>query len=595
MKMVRVWVLLVAAGIVVLVMYPALHQRGALAHRDLLFLDQIPLPRSAWWMGPDLGRRMPGFIPLAAMSDVISGELVGRLVLLLTMMIAAKGTSTLAGRLLLHGDEPTRVSAWLAAAAGPIILCVPFTLTRMSTGHLTTLWALACLPFLLIAADRDPEQIGRSRACTAAALTGFVAGIYALVIVVAVSPRRTRWSNLRSWGLRSSVWILPGLFLQLHGFTTLSEPDRFKPRFATVWQVFGLVVGRGYWDTGAEVLRGRDRTIALISLGLVALAAIGWRRVTGPARRAIAGCLIVGYGVPVASVAPGLGWVVSRVVNTPMGAPLREPHRLIGLGVTATIILATRGAGEISEWRPRRQRLTAVAAGGSLAIAGCWMLLLAVPTVHIRLQPLRVPPDWIKAADMVEDSGGNVLVLPWSEYVLLELGKPRVVYNPLADLFGSDTLASSDPKFGPPVNEAADARSTMAAAAGTALVEGENAGPLLEQVQARWVAVLKVEQVSRLDLSTQPALRRRLTSATLDLYEVVDTEQPSYRRPVPFIVTGGTGTTDIPWTWGWVGSEGKSSGGTLIVHGSAVFLPSVLAIVLYVCVVSLLFHRQRPR
>lgn len=578
----------------VILMWPSLTQGGALAHRDLLVLDRIPFPRSAWWMGPDLGRRLPGFVPMAALSELLGGTLVGRLTLALTILACSIGVARLTGRVLATAEVPPRTGSWFAALAATAALCTPFALTRLSTGHLTTLWALACVPFLLLAADRDRARIGSSEACAAAALLGFVAGLYALVIVLAASPRRSLGVNLRSWAIRNSVWILPGAFLQLQGFTTMSSADHFRPAFADGWQVLGLVLGRGYWDPGAEVLRGHDVLVAGISLAVVALAVLGWRAVPHQWHRVMGTCIVAGFGVPTASVTPGLSWLLARLVSTPVGAPLREPHRLVGLALVPTLVMAVVGLAEVARWSARRHLAATFAVAVGLA-TGAWLVTTSLPTVHARLTPLRIPAAWSAAAALVEDAGGTVLVLPWSEYVLLEVDRPRVVYHPLADLFGSDTLASSDPAFGRPVNEAADPRASAGAKAADALQRGEPADALLDSVQVRWVAVLKVERAESLDLSRYDHLRRRISSVTLDLYEVTTTRQPTYQRPAPPLLRHASGLTDIPWTWGWIGDTHRSPGGLLVATGTTVFGPALAALAVDVAVVAVMVRARRSR
>lgn len=578
----------------VILMWPSITQGGALAHRDLLVLDRIPFPRSAWWMGPDIGRRLPGFIPLAALSELLGGTVVGRLTLVVTILASSIGVARLTGRLLSRAGIPPLTESWFAALAATVVLSAPFALTRLSTGHLTTLWALACVPFLLLAADRDRARIGSSGACAVAALLGFVAGLYALVIVLAASPRRGLVVNLRSWAIRNSVWILPGAFLQLQGFTTMSSAAHFRPAFADGWQVLGLVLGRGYWDPGAEVLRGHDVLVAAISLAVVGLAVLGWRAVPQHWHRVMGTCILAGFGVPIASVTPGLAWLLARLMTTPVGAPLREPHRLVGLALVPTLVLAVGGLADVARWSVRRHRASMLAVTVGLATVA-WLVTTSLPTVHSRLTPLRIPEAWSEAAELVEEVGGTVMVLPWSEYVLLEVDRPRVVYHPLADLFGSDTLASSDPAFGRPVNEAADARAASGAKAADALQRGEPVDALLDSVQVRWVAVLKVERAASLDLSGYDHLRRRISSATLDLYEVTTTRQPTYQRPAPLLLRHATGLTDIPWTWGWIGATRRSPGGLLEATGTAVFGPALAGLAVDVAVLAVMVRARRSR
>lgn len=574
---------LAALATTAILVWPTLTQSGALAHRDLLFMSEIPLPRSFWWMGPDLGRRLPGFVPLALASQIVDGTVIGRIVLIVTLMVLALGSARLF-RQLLPGRQPAYAASLGAAGVAITVLCLPFTTTRLSTGHLTTLWAAAVLPFLLSAAISRPEQTGRWTSAAAAGLLGFVAGAYSLVVCLGVATRTTwRWA-VRGWLTRNAVWILPGALLQAQGFTSMTDAAAFRPRLGDALQVIGMVVGRGYWDAGAETVRGHDVGVAAVALGAVGLASIGWRVVAPRARRSFGFCLIVGYGVPLLSTTPGLSGAVSALQRTALGAPLREPHRLIGLGLVPLVVLSALGAVSVG----RRLRGVGAAAGPvAVATVGTWLLAVGLPTVHARLEPLAIPASWTRAAALVDGAGGTVLTLPWSEYVLLDIDKPRVVYHPLADLFGSETLASSDPQLGAPAEEAADPRAPTGRRASELLMADEDASDLLARLGVGWVAVLKVERADRLDLSGIRSLERVISSPSLDLYRVVGASA-HHRRPAPFLITHADGATPIPWTWGWIGGHAhRTDAGVVASEGTSVFLPALAGVALYVATVTL--------
>jgi hypothetical protein len=492
------------------------------------------------------------------------------------------------------GDAGSIITAVAPTLAGVLALCLPFTLTRLSTGHLTTLWALAVLPHLFVSIVDQADNAAASRTATIAALLGVVAGVYSLLVLLTASSRPAWWRVTRSWVTRNAVWLLPGVFLQLHGYASFTDPKAFRPNFSSVWEVLGLLVGRGYWDRGAEVFRGHDKTVAVVAMAMVAFAVLGRRRLPAPLRRVVPVCMAVGYGVPLVFASEGLGVATHAIASTPLGVAMREPHRLVGLGVVPLTLLAVLGVVELSSWPSR-----VPAYGGALLLLGstCWLLLGALPTVHRRLDPLRVPPEWSAASDLVARNGGTVLALPWSEYVLLELDHSRPVYNPLGDLFGSETLVSSDPMLGAPVNEAADPRSATAAMAAAALAAGSDARGLLTSLRVRWIAVMRVEQVKALDLTAAPGLVRVISSSSLDLYEVVLTSPVDYSRPLPFFISGGEGGTDIPWTWGWVSSSGRLAGrtpeGLLATTGNALFLPALVGLALLGCDLWLLAATTR--
>ena len=573
-------------GVVVVILWPAMHQWGALAARDLLILPSVPMPSALFWLGPGLARRFPGFVPLAGLSHIIGGYAAGRLMLVATLVATGIGVARLVRTLL---PAPAKGAARIIpAVAGVVVLCMPFTLTRLSTGHLTTLWGLAVLPYLLIIAARG-ASVSRSRPTSAGALLGFVSGAYAFVVLAGTFRRDNARAGFAAWLVRNLVWIVPGAFLQAQGFTSLVDPKYFRPIVPDATAVFGLVVGRGYWDAGAEVVRGNDTIVCIAAGMLIALAAVGFGEIPRHLRRVFALCMVVGYGIPLAASLPGVGDVVRWITLTPIGAPLREPHRLVGLGVVPAVVLAAVGMAHLTLPRPLR---------ALLYIAYCapllWLLVLALPTVHARLQPVALPGSWGRAANIVHQQGGAVLALPWSEYVLLDIDRPRVVYSPLPDLFGDDTLASSDPQLGPPVDEAADPRAALGAKAADQLMNRRDASVLLNELGVRWVAVLRVELATSLDLSDVSTLELVVHSDTLDLYRVRATPSISeLDRSVPPAgrQQASADAVSVPWTAGWLGISGllgRTDSGLLQGPGQgswAVFLPAIPAVGLYLSTV----------
>ena len=253
------------------------------------------------------------------------------------------------------------------------------------------------------------------------------------------------------------------------------------------------------------------------------------------------------------------------------------------------MVLAAVGMAQLTLQRPRRALLYAACFAPMM-----WLLVLALPTVHARLQPVVLPDSWGRAADVVDKEGGVVLALPWSEYVLLDLDRPRVVYSPLPDLFGNDTLASSDPQLGPPVEEAADPRAPFGARAADQLMNGRDASALLDELGVSWIAVLRVERAAALDLTKDPTLELVVHSETLDLYRVRAAQSVAVLdRVVPPLgrQQGSADAVAVPWTWGWFGSGGllgRSESGLLQGQGPgswAIFLPAIPAVALYLATV----------
>jgi hypothetical protein len=606
------WSLATGGLVAAVLLWPALVQGGALAFVDLLALPRTGPPRTFWWLGPDLVRRFPGFVPYGLLGGVIGGVAASRLMLAATIVTIVAGTGRLAVAL-----RPGAWKGWRAPLpgwGGAVVACSPFVTTRLSTGHLTTLWAVAAAP-LVIAAAVSGRPIGRSRLVAGIAWAGVVAGVYTLLVTVLtlmarritgalpadddVLPltfgRRVR-DELLGWTVRNLLWILPGVYLSAHGFSSLVDARWFRPRVSSGWDVVGFTVGRGYWDPIAEAVPGHRLLIAVVALVLVGLAARGASVLAAPARTVVLLCVVVGYGVPFLASQPVVGDAVLALTRTPLGVALREPHRLIGLGLVPLVACSVVGMGELSvgAWRPRPVAgLLAVAASAALAA----FVVSSIGAVHDRLDPMPVPASWSAAAELVDDEGGTVLTLPWAEYVDLRIDHRRKVFNPLPDLFGWKTVSSADPQLGPPVNESADARAAAGTAAASELLAGRPAVEQLRALRVRWVAVLHADGLTGLPDTSRAGLEPVIESDTLDLYRVdLDPVPTSFDGPFGRITADRP--VDEPWLWGWFdgsGILGRTDAGVVDVTGhqgrTAIFLPAVVGLALAVLSLRILLNK----
>jgi|GEM_PF-6669519 len=595
--------------LVLIILWPIFVQGGMLAYRDLIILPWIDIPRSTFWLSPDLGRRLPGFALLSIVASFLGGLATGRLMLVASLLSLGVGMNRLVRFSFLNSPNipeerkplTSLVISLGATVASILVISMPFTLTRMSIGHLTALWALSITPFLFVTIGRDGiEGAARSRICAAAALLGVVAGVYSLILLVLSIPIRDShswhsrfWKVVRSWLTRNAVWLLPGTFLQLHGFATFTDPEVFTPTLKSTADILSLILGNGYWDLASEAIQGHQQFLAVVALFVVVLASLGWARLPVSLRRPVIAGLSIGYGIPLAAVAPGTRQIFQFLVHTPFGMAMREPHRLVGLAIVPLVLLSTLGAVEFLSLVAGRKHLN-FGYLGFLTLFGSSvaMLLLALPTVHERITPIAIPQSWMDARSLVNREGGVVLSLPWSEYVLLDQKNPRAVYNPMADLFGPESLVSSTPFEGEPVNEASESRADTASLVASDLLDDEFPTVSVSQLRLTWIAVLKVEKVATLDLSGMEELQKKVSSDSLDLYRVVDAPEPS-DRPLPFFLPGTDGPADAPWTWGWTGVNLRVSGqtreGVLKGSGNLIFAPAFIGLGLLLLTLFLAF------
>ena len=85
---------------------------------------------------------------------------------------------------------------------------------------------------------------------------------------------------------------------------------------------------------------------------------------------------------------------------------------------------------------------------------------------------------------------------------------------------------------------------------------------------------------------------KEVSSDSLDLYRVVNAPPPS-DRPLPFLLFGSEGSTDAPWTLGWIGGNFRVSGstteGVLKGKGNLIFVPAFIGIGLLALTLTLTF------
>ena len=564
----EVTVVLAALAVSALVLAPLRHH-GAVLYLDAVMLPVVALPSGLFLLGPDAVRRFPLYVPLWLLSTVVGGELAWRFWLLVLFALTGVGMDRFVRQLAPDAPLLARVVAivWLPLT--------PFVLTRVSTGHVEVIAAMAVVPWVLCQTVEGGLAGSRSRAVALAALLGPLGGVSALICVAGAIRTRheVRLVSLR-WIVRNAVWIVPGAVVAATSSAEFTDPAYFVPKFRTISDVLGYPLGTGYWDRIAD-LQWRPSITAAAALVLVALAGIGWTRITESARRILVVPLVVGYGVPILASLPVVGPMVMACARTPVGLPFREPHRLVGIGMVALVGLAAVGIGVIISHMAvypgvgvlrsaaRTLSVTAVLAGATIALVGN-----RLERAWSRLEPTPVPEAWQAARRLVSKQPGTALVLPWHEYVLLPSARGPV-YNPLPDIIGGDVLASLDPELGPPVHEGVEPRAGLGRNIDGLLRTGDNVGPLLDQAAVQWVVIVHTDDWGALDLSATGGLTPVLTASELSIYRYEPAGLAASSHSVPFIrrETGGGSRLDEPARWGWWPAQRTPDGVLLRAEG----------------------------
>ena len=439
------WAAGVALGLAVL--GPAARS-GSLLNYDLVLLPELRVPSGVWGLGPDLPRRLPLLVPLGWASAVGLSDVVGKALLVAALAAAFVGSARLA-----HG-------APLAARvlAGGLYALSPYTLTRVGVGHLALVVAIAVLPWALPSLLRPADDVRRTFLWLAAMGTAgyFGALLAGLVLLAGLACDRFRRAPLLVGlvALAQLPWLVPGLIVLASGPEPAGSAGFPTDADGLVGHL-GLLAGHGFWEPAQQVGGPATVVTALIGIVLAGLALLGTGDLAQPWRRPAALAAGMALLVIVAGQLPGVNRLVERLVDTPVGAPLREPQRIFAVYLVwmapAAALGAVRLAGAAS-----RSALVAVLAGP--AILG---LVLARPGLwgaEGRLEPVDLPSEWRQARAAVVREPGTVLALPWHMYLDLSVAGGRRVLNPLPLHLGGDVLASSDPELAEAAREAADPR-----------------------------------------------------------------------------------------------------------------------------------------
>lgn len=525
------WLLGVVAGLVTL--GPALAP-GSIFSLDLVLTPEIPVPRGAWGLGPELPRRFPLMLPAAWLSAVVPGWLIGK-----AMIVSAVATAFVGVHRLLRDR-----SELAAAGAGLLYAINPFMLTRIGVGHLALVVAMAVMPWalptLLRPGDRPPRTF---LWCLALGFTGNYGGMISLFMVLAglANTRFRRWPRvLVSWLVAQLPWLVPGLIVLNQGgyvtdgsaFTTIGRGAAGKAQ---------ILAGHGFWNftfqagfTGVEQRLEDQLPIAIAALGLLALAVVGARDLPRDWRWAAAALAGLGAFLAVVSSFEYDANPYFALARTPIGANLRESQRALPLYLVWMAPAAGLGAIRIGGW------LAALLGGASRAWGNTVASLVAALPLGAavflgapglwglegHLRSTEIPESWEAVKAKIDEAPGTVAVLPWHAYGVYDLGGKHLVINPWPYYLGGDVLVCSNPgrttgcSAADHLSERADPREP--AMRRIALRAKDGGGPVAEDlagIGVRWLVLARVPGGEGLTLR-DPGLERVLSSDSVELYAV---------------------------------------------------------------------------
>ncbi|WP_306358022.1 MULTISPECIES: hypothetical protein [unclassified Nocardia] len=327
----------------------------------LLLRDAVSTPRSyltdaALGVGDAAPRAVPQDALVAALSGVVDGGVVVKVILVGALWLAGWGAAVLARELL--GASP---GARLVAAT--VAVWNPYVAERLLQGHWSLLTGYAALPWIAVLAQRIRGEAGSGRwerarnwtllgGCLAAAgLTptgSLLAGATALLVV----GRRNLAGAVGLWVITAAPWLTA---------TALSgagaEPSdpagvaafaaRAEPGLGTLGSLAGL---GGIWNSTA-VPGSRTTFFAVIgTLLLLSIVALGVRTVVTGARdtRRIRRILLAlaGFAIVLPALA-ATGWGLSLgealIEHVPGAGLLRDTQKYVALAMPAFALCAAAG------------------------------------------------------------------------------------------------------------------------------------------------------------------------------------------------------------------------------------------------------------
>lgn len=442
----RAWVAdaLLALAITVLVLGPLLPGRGFVLVGDMVFVPDQPWKDA--WTGGDGGvpRAVPSDAWVSALTSVVPGDVLQRLVLVLVLLGAAAGASRLTWSL-----------PFLARAAA-VVLYVwnPYVHERLAIGHWALLCGYAALPWaawavvrLRDAGERDERRRAWAVLLVALAVAGWsspTGGVMVAASAACLGLGRPAllWRTVVVAMAVNLPWIVPAFGngadqLGPDVFGVEAFAARADTPFGTVGSVFTL---GGIWKESIVPAARADLLLASVGLAVLLLAVwglwIGRRQAllpVGPALTLTVGALFVALVGALEPVRPLVDWVVLHV---PGGGLLRDGQKWVapwalvasaglGLAVARLVALSSRQ----SRW------------GAAWVVGVVLAPVMALPSMALGLGGFLhsdpFPTEWDEMRHEMESlnlAGEQVVVLPFSTYRRFDW-TPRTVLDPAPRYF----------------------------------------------------------------------------------------------------------------------------------------------------------------
>lgn len=427
-----------------------------LAPGYLLLRDAVSTPRSyfsdsALGLGESAPRAVPQDFLIAAVSPVLDGGVLVKVLLILGIFLAGWGAARLAAVLVPDaGPAGQLVAATLA-------IWNPYVAERLLQGHWSLLVGYGSLPWVAAAVIRlrsdDPAPrwarwaaVGFWVAVAGLTPTGLLLAAVVGLACIAVPGNEVSRPRCTAGVLAvSGLAALPWLTASAVGDALESTPPsgvlafaaRAEPGLGTLGSLAGL---GGIWN--AEAVPSSRTTLLALLATVVLLAVVAIGLPTLLRRRSAAPLLVlaaIGVLLPATLASgPGLSLLRALVEDAPGVGVLRDGQKWVALAMPGYAVAGAGAVVTLRRWL--RPSLTALV---------CVVAVIAVlPDLAFgvwgKVTSVRYPPGWSAVAAIVNAAPADVAVLPADSMRQFPWSGPAPVLDPLPRFVRAEVLATGD-------------------------------------------------------------------------------------------------------------------------------------------------------
>lgn len=479
---------------------PLMVRPGHPLARDLVFVPRQPFTDATWGLGDVAPRAVPLDSVVAALTHVVDGGVLARIVLPLTLALLGWGVSALL--------RPAGRAAQLAGSG--FAVWNAYVVERLALGQWALLLGLAALPWLVAAAmryRRDGRRVDLAAAVAWSALasltpTGGLLALAGLVVACVPHVRRTAVVVLAALALQAP-WVVAALTGPGSQVSDASGVAVFAPDTESVHgPVVALLGLGGIWDAGSEPATRTTWVAVVAAVVVVVVLAVGvplLRRLwgTGDTVRWVVLAVILGGAALVAATSWGEDLMVWLVGTVPGAGLLRDTQKLMA----PVVVLAAAAFGACAGRATRALAGTDAHVLAALVLTVLPVLLLPDATTETwrTVEPVAFPDDLERAADELAGADGVVVTLPWRSYRAFAWGhRGMTSSDPAIRMVDADVVTSDSLQVGAVL---VPGESSLAARIGQALEEGPPA-QVLPALGVTWVVVYPDDrEAAQLDLT----------------------------------------------------------------------------------------------